>query len=274
MVMVKPALAYLDVIRRVEARSTCRWWPTTCPASTRCSRPRADAAGSTSRARCLEVLTAIRRAGADIILTYFARDRGSCPEPARTPGAHSMKHTASEPLAPVSASSSRAPSACARRRALTRARVQGGGRPPRLDRPRRGRAHLGRRRPRATSTTSARGDRCCSATRTRAGHARRSSARPTRGSPSARRRRSRSSWPRRSSGSCRRFEMVRFVSSGTEATMSALRVARAATGRSTIIKFAGAITATPTVPRQAGSGAATFGTPDTPGVTAGAARTR
>jgi glutamate-1-semialdehyde 2,1-aminomutase len=66
-------------------------------------------------------------------------------------------------------------------------------------------------------------------------------------------------------------EMVRFVSSGTEATMSALRLARAATGRSAIVKFAGCYHghADPLLV-TAGSGVATLGLPDSPGVTRGA----
>jgi glutamate-1-semialdehyde 2,1-aminomutase len=66
-------------------------------------------------------------------------------------------------------------------------------------------------------------------------------------------------------------ELVRFVSSGTEATMSALRLARAATGRPKIVKFAGCYHghADPLLV-QAGSGVATLGLPDSPGVTPGA----
>jgi glutamate-1-semialdehyde 2,1-aminomutase len=68
-------------------------------------------------------------------------------------------------------------------------------------------------------------------------------------------------------------EMARFVVTGTEATMSAVRVSRAATGRSTIIKFAGAYHGHADLFLvSAGSGAATFGVPNSPGVTAGAAQ--
>ncbi|HSJ94844.1 MAG TPA: glutamate-1-semialdehyde 2,1-aminomutase [Gaiellaceae bacterium] len=64
------------------------------------------------------------------------------------------------------------------------------------------------------------------------------------------------------------LELVRFVSSGTEATMSALRVARAHTGRSTIVKFAGCYHGhADLLLVQAGSGVATLGLPDSPGVT-------
>ena len=69
---------------------------------------------------------------------------------------------------------------------------------------------------------------------------------------------------------CRRFaslERVRLVSSGTEATMSALRLARAATGRGSIIKFAGCYHGhSDGLLVAAGSGASTFGVPDSPGV--------
>ena len=66
-------------------------------------------------------------------------------------------------------------------------------------------------------------------------------------------------------------EMVRFVSSGTEATMSALRLARAATGRAKIVKFAGCYHGhADALLVQAGSGVATLGLPDSPGVPAGA----
>jgi glutamate-1-semialdehyde 2,1-aminomutase len=65
--------------------------------------------------------------------------------------------------------------------------------------------------------------------------------------------------------------LVRLVSSGTEATMSALRLARAATGRDKIIKFAGCYHGhADMLLVQAGSGVATLGLPDSPGVPAGA----
>lgn len=66
-------------------------------------------------------------------------------------------------------------------------------------------------------------------------------------------------------------EMVRFVSSGTEAVMSAIRLARAATGRSKIVKFAGCYHGhADSLLVQAGSGVATLSLPDSPGVTPGA----
>jgi len=69
------------------------------------------------------------------------------------------------------------------------------------------------------------------------------------------------------------LEMVRFVNSGTEATMSALRLARAFTGRDKIIKFAGCYHGhADSLLVKAGSGVATLGLPDSPGVPRGAAQ--
>ncbi|MEA2337190.1 MAG: glutamate-semialdehyde -aminomutase [Thermoanaerobaculia bacterium] len=63
------------------------------------------------------------------------------------------------------------------------------------------------------------------------------------------------------------IEMVRLVNSGTEATMSALRLARAATGRKKIIKFDGGYHGhVDSLLVKAGSGAATFNVPDSAGV--------
>ncbi|MBZ4321156.1 glutamate-1-semialdehyde 2,1-aminomutase [Streptomyces sp. SCA2-4] len=63
-------------------------------------------------------------------------------------------------------------------------------------------------------------------------------------------------------------EQVRLVSSGTEATMSAIRLARGFTGRAKVIKFAGCYHGhVDALLAAAGSGLATFGLPDTPGVT-------
>src|SRR5690606_10522155 len=68
------------------------------------------------------------------------------------------------------------------------------------------------------------------------------------------------------------IEMIRFVNSGTEACMSALRLARAYTGRDKIIKFAGCYHGhADLLLAQAGSGVATLGLPDSPGVPASTA---
>jgi glutamate-1-semialdehyde 2,1-aminomutase len=68
-------------------------------------------------------------------------------------------------------------------------------------------------------------------------------------------------------------EMVRLTSSGTEAAMSAVRLARAATGRDAVVKFAGGYHGhADGLLTEAGSGVATQGIPATPGVTAAQAR--
>jgi glutamate-1-semialdehyde 2,1-aminomutase len=66
------------------------------------------------------------------------------------------------------------------------------------------------------------------------------------------------------------LEMLRLVATGTEATMAALRLARAATGRRGVVKFAGCYHGhADAFLVEAGSGAATWGVPSSPGVTAG-----
>lgn len=68
------------------------------------------------------------------------------------------------------------------------------------------------------------------------------------------------------------IEMVRFVNSGTEAVMSALRLARAFTGRDVVVKFEGHYHGhADQMLARAGSGVATLGLPDSPGVPASAA---
>jgi glutamate-1-semialdehyde 2,1-aminomutase len=69
------------------------------------------------------------------------------------------------------------------------------------------------------------------------------------------------------------IDMVRMVNSGTEATMSAIRLARGFTGRDMIIKFAGCYHGhADSLLVKAGSGAMTFGVPDSPGVPADIAK--
>jgi glutamate-1-semialdehyde 2,1-aminomutase len=68
------------------------------------------------------------------------------------------------------------------------------------------------------------------------------------------------------------IDLVRFVNSGTEATMSALRLARAVTGRAVVVKFDGGYHGhADGLLVQAGSGPLTLGSPDSPGVPAAAA---
>lgn len=69
------------------------------------------------------------------------------------------------------------------------------------------------------------------------------------------------------------IDMIRFVNSGTEACMSAVRLARGFTGKDKIIKFAGCYHGhSDSFLIQAGSGAVTFGSPNSPGVTKGTAK--
>lgn len=69
------------------------------------------------------------------------------------------------------------------------------------------------------------------------------------------------------------IEKIRFVNSGTEACMSAVRLARGYTGKDKIIKFAGCYHGhSDSFLIQAGSGAVTFGSPNSPGVTEGTAK--
>ena len=70
----------------------------------------------------------------------------------------------------------------------------------------------------------------------------------------------------------RGIEKLRLVSTGTEATMTAIRLARGFTGRSRIVKFAGCYHGhVDALLAAAGSGVATLGLPDSPGVTGAAA---
>jgi glutamate-1-semialdehyde 2,1-aminomutase len=69
------------------------------------------------------------------------------------------------------------------------------------------------------------------------------------------------------------MDKIRFVNSGTEACMSAVRLARGASGKEKIIKFAGCYHGhSDAFLIQAGSGAVTFGSPSSPGVTKGTAQ--
>lgn len=69
------------------------------------------------------------------------------------------------------------------------------------------------------------------------------------------------------------IDKIRFVNSGTEACMSAIRLARGFTSRDKIVKFKGCYHGhSDSFLIQAGSGASTFGTPNSPGVTAGTAK--
>ena len=69
------------------------------------------------------------------------------------------------------------------------------------------------------------------------------------------------------------IDKIRFVNSGTEACMSAVRLARGYTSREKIVKFSGCYHGhSDAFLIQAGSGAVTFGSPNSPGVTQGTAK--
>ncbi len=74
MVMVKPALAYLDVIRQVRDAFDCPLAAYNVSGEYSMVKAAAQRGWIDERAAVLETLTAIRRAGADMILTYFAKD--------------------------------------------------------------------------------------------------------------------------------------------------------------------------------------------------------
>ena len=74
MVMVKPALAYLDIIRRVKERFGVPMAAYNVSGEFAMVKAAAAKGWIDERRVALEILTSIKRAGADMILTYFARD--------------------------------------------------------------------------------------------------------------------------------------------------------------------------------------------------------
>ena len=72
--MVKPALPYLDVIRAVRERFDCPVWAYQVSGEYAMVRAAADAGHLEERRAALESLTAIKRAGAGTIVTYWAKD--------------------------------------------------------------------------------------------------------------------------------------------------------------------------------------------------------
>jgi len=73
-VMVKPALAYLDIIRRVKDRFGVPLAAYNVSGEFAMVKAAAQRGWIDERRVTMEILTAIKRAGADLILTYFARD--------------------------------------------------------------------------------------------------------------------------------------------------------------------------------------------------------
>ncbi len=99
------------------------------------------------------------------------------------------------------------------------------------------------------------------------GRRRPSGTQPAGGPATGRRPRSRSGWPSRLVAAFPSIEMVRMMSSGTEATMTAIRLARGYTGREKIIKFTGCYHGhADSLLVKAGSGVATLGIPGSPGI--------
>ena len=72
--MVKPALPYLDVIRAVRERFDCPVWAYQVSGEYAMVRAAAEAGHLDERAAALEALTAVKRAGARTIVTYWAKD--------------------------------------------------------------------------------------------------------------------------------------------------------------------------------------------------------
>ena len=253
MVMVKPALAYLDVIAAVRGRrrraarrvprvgrvlddqggrgatagSTAT--PSRSSTSPRSSGPAPTSSSPTSRPsspRCSRRDRLLRRrplSGGRLRAGAVPRTR-----PRRQRGA-------------VRARVARHP----RRRELARPGVSAvGGTPYFVARGRRA-VRRGTSRATATSTSCRATAPSSSATPTRPWSPRSRPRRPT-ARPTARPPRARCSWPRRSRSACRSCEQVRLVNSGTEATMTAVRVARGFTGRAESSSSPATTTATPT----------------------------
>ena len=223
----------------------------------------------------LETLTAIRRAGADIIITYYARDAARHPGWAPDARRHeSPRHAhALEAARKSAALFARAQAVHPRRRQQPGPRLQGRRRLAAVHRAARKGAHDRRRRRQRTYI-----DYVMSWGPLIHGHAPRGA--DQRSSPAAARLGTSFGAPTALEVGIAELvrslvpsiEMVRFVSSGTEATMSALRVARAATGRDRVIKFDGCYHGhADAFLVKAGSGALTLGVPTSPGVAASTA---
>ena len=259
MVMVKPALAYLDVIAEVRAEFEVPVAAYHVSGEYAMVKAAAQLGWIDGNAVALEHLLAIKRAGADVILTYFARDIA---EHAR-----------------VSLSRERTPVARASLDARAQAVIPGG-----VNSPVRAFGAVGgdpffvrRAQGAFLEDTDGRSyvDYVQSWGASILGHAhpaiveavQRAAADGTSfGAPTTRE-------VELAEQICARVpavEKVRLVSSGTEAAMTAVRIARGATGRNKIVKFAGCYHGhLDALLVAAGSGVATFGLPGSAGVTAG-----
>ena len=259
MVMVKPAMPYLDVIRRVREATLAPIAAYQVSGEYAMLTTAARDGLLDERAAALEALTAIKRAGADMIITYHAVTgrRLAVVGGPQTEVESQRLYRGGLPADPGRGVEPGAGDAL------------GGARASAVRRPRGEGAWL----------IDADGNRyvdwVLSWGPLIAGHAH-----PTvveavvRGGGAGHvvrrcRRRWRWSWRPRWWAAVPSLEMVRFVSSGTEATMSAVRLARAFTGRAKVLKFAGGYHGhVDALLAQAGSGLATLAIPATPGVPA------
>ena len=183
--MVKPALAYLDVIRAVRERFDCPVAAYNVSGEYAMVKAAAAAGHLDERAAALESLVAIKRAGADLVFTYWAKDLAR------------VALTRSDALRPGAAADSRRGQLAGARDARGRARRAA------VHAPGRGRVHRGRQRPPLRRLGALVG--AAPLRPRRPGHARRrgGGARP-RHDASARRPRPRSTSRPRSSTRCRR----------------------------------------------------------------------
>ncbi len=259
MVMVKPALPYLDVLRRVADDAAGSGVPVAAyqvSGESRWSRRPPSRAGWTATAPSLETLTSIRRAGADVVAHLLGRGgrRRCCAVtyPFDAPASAALLERA---LA-VTPGGVNSPVRAFRAVGGT-PRFMVRGPAPRLDAD--GREYV---------------DLVCSWGPLLLGHAHPAWSTAVRDAAVSRG----TSYGTPTQGEVALaeeivarvdpVEQVRLVSSGTEATMSAIRLARGFTGRSKVVKFAGCYHGhVDALLAAAGSGVATLGLPDTPGVT-------
>ena len=263
--MVKPALAYLDVVRAVRERTSLPLAAYNVSGEYSMVKAAARLGWIDERRVVLEIADGMRRAGADAIITYHAKDvaawlaedraddrrcapRGPPPPPSALfaaaqrvlPGGVNSPVRAFRGVGGTPRFIARGEGACARGRRRQPVRRPGAVVGPADPGPRPSRGAGGRRRgggPRAPPTAPRPSWRSRLAERVVA------------------------TFPSHRDGALRE-------QSGTEATMSAVRLARAATGRRAIVKFDGCYHGhADALLVQAGSGVATLGLPDSPGVT-------
>ena len=271
MVMVKPGLPYLDVIRAIRERVDVPVVAYQVSGEFAMLHAAADRGWVDLPRAMMETAIALRRAGADLLITYFARELAATLHEAARRRGPAGGPAMSDALVAARAPGSTAP-----------ARVTPGGvhSPVRAFAAMQLRSDRRRRAPQArSSTTNTAATYHRLHRRLGTGAARpRASGRRAAVVDAARRGMvfGLASPPEvdlaeRIVARVPGCEMIRFVVTGTEATMSAVRVARAATGRRVVVKFAGAYHGHADMFLvSAGSGAATFGMPNSPGVTAGA----